>query len=122
MRRMRKSILVLIVTTLWLTWKPGSIPAQTAPSAPDSSWVANSLLREATARIDALDRQVLFLQNRAAETDSLTSSREAWWRGQVALTQEWGEHWRSTALSWWNRHESAFWTMLGMLVAALAVS
>lgn len=116
MRRLRRSLIVPTLTILWLTCGTGSIVAQET----GTSVVPNSLLRRATARIDSLELRLMLADNRAVEQDSLTASRERWWEAQLRLSEERAAYWERSARSWWTRHESAFWAVLGAIAVALA--
>lgn len=83
--------------------------------------VPENLLRRATARIDSLDRENVWLRHEVALRDSVHSMYKGEWEAQLADAYAWGDRWQSVAQSWWHRHESAFWVVLGMLAAGFAL-
>lgn len=114
MLRLKKSLVVLTLVTLSLTWRPayGQSPMVTVPE---------NLLRRATAHIDSLELQLMFVQNRAAERDSIHASQVTYWRGMWQLSEERAEGWERRANSWWHQNKSAFWVALGAFLAALGL-
>jgi len=111
----RQLLIVLLLTTLLPIYATGST------AEPDSVLVPSQLLREATRRIDATDLQVLTLKNRVTERDSTIASERRYWRGVVNEWVSIADTYRNEANSWWRQNRSAFWAVLGMVCAALAL-
>lgn len=111
--------IVLTLTILLLTCASGSI-AQ--PDTPDSLvTVPRSLIREATARIDALELELRYAEHRAVEQDSLHAAQLDYQRAFTDEANQRADAWRDEALhanSWWGRNESAVWLGLGAALAA----
>ena len=119
MRRLRRSLIVPTLTILWLIFAL-ACPATAQGQEEATSVVPNSLLRAATARIDSLELRLRLELNRAVERDSLDASRTRWWEAQVLRAEQRAVYWEQSARSWWTRHESAFWAVLGAVAVALA--
>lgn len=106
---------------LLLIWQPGLVSSQTTASI-DSTLVPTSMLRQATARIDAADLRIMLLENRAVERDSVYAGQERFWQAALASANERADLWRDDATSWWHKHESAVFSLLGMAVATWALN
>jgi hypothetical protein len=120
---------VLILTMLFPICRTGSTAigqttARTAPPDTTSRMILTpeSTLRESAALIDELDRSLGFALNRIAERDSVINNLNVHWQGQYDQVYQWGKDGWDAANSWWNKHESAFWSILGMLAAAWALN
>lgn len=84
--------------------------------------VPESLLRRATAKIDSLDREIIWAHHELALRDSMHAIDKADWLEHTARIEAWGEKGWKQANSWWHKHESAFWAMLGALAVAFGLS
>ncbi len=125
---MKPSIQLLVALILVMPW-----PTSRIVSTADAQAVAQrdsvrhvlvreSMLRRATAVIDSLDMRLALETNRRVARDSTIVQQGRWYKAQYADVYEWGARWKQEATSWWTRHESAFWTMLGMIAAAWALN
>lgn len=84
--------------------------------------VPESLLRRATAKIDSLDRELIWAHHEVALRDSLHQINTGEWESRLAEAYDWGDAGWARADSWWNQNKSAFWAVLGALAVALGMS
>ena len=83
--------------------------------------VPESLLRRATARIDSLDREVVWLKHDLAVRDSSHAWEVRDMKEHNQRVLEWGQKGWQQANSWWHQNRSAFWATLGAVAVALAL-
>ena len=122
MLRLKKLILVLLLTMLWLILPIGSTPMPNPPvmtqvtTQPDSVLVPVQMLRDATRRIDQQDLRILLLENRIVERDSLLSSRDREYDERVAYWQDYAE---KVKASTWDLIWPALLVALGAVLGSI---
>jgi hypothetical protein len=118
-RSSKKWIIVLLLGMLWLTLRPGwamSDPTEEMVTVPVS------LIRGATAKIDSLDREIIWLKHEVAFRDTLYHIDKAEWWDYTEKVQVWGEKGWQRADSWWHQNKSAFWACIAFIAAAVGFS
>lgn len=126
MRQLKKSLIVPILTILWLTCQPDSVWGQTDDRMVT---VPASLLRAATAKIDSLSLELRFGQNALVERDSLHVAEVRYWKERSRTEAMRADELQQLSLvlqdkanSWWTHNGNALLVVVAAVAGAVIAS